>query len=180
MATMLAGQAADRTLFGLDKVTNPAFWTVVNDDVMGGLSTSRFEALACGGAIFKGTVRRENNGGFASVRTTPLASDLSNHAAFVIRVRGDGKRYKFTVRTGAGFDAPLYQCAFTTTLGTWEEHRLEFKDFVPTFRGSVLRGVPPLDPGTATSVGFLISDQQYGPFRLELAWMKISAAKNEP
>jgi len=70
---------------------------------------------------------------------------LTSLDAFVLRVRGDGHRYKFTVRTESGFDTPIYQyqCVFTTKRDEWEEHRLPFKDFVPTFRGRVLTDVPP-------------------------------------
>ena len=75
-------------------------------------------------------VSLENNGGFASVRSSPARHDLTGCGCFVIRVRGDGRRYKFTARTETGFDAPLYQCAFETKRGEWEEHRLAFKDFV--------------------------------------------------
>jgi len=96
-----------------------------------------------------------------------------------VRARGDGRRYKFTVRTESGFDTPIYQCAFTTKRGVWEEHRLGFKDFVPTFRGRVLSGQPPLDPVKVTSVGFLISDKQVGPFQLEVAWIKASPATGQ-
>jgi monofunctional biosynthetic peptidoglycan transglycosylase len=90
-------------------------------------------------------------------------------------VRGDGRRYEFTVRTDTGFDMPIYQCAFTTKRGEWQEHRLPIRDFVPAFRGRVLSGQPALDPAKVTSVGFLISDQQAGPFQLEVAWVKASA-----
>jgi hypothetical protein len=51
---------------------------------------------------------------------------------------------------------------------------LPFKQFIPTFRGRVLSGEPPLDPTKVTSVGFLISDNQAGPFQLEVAWIKVS------
>jgi hypothetical protein len=114
----------------------------------------------------------ENNGGFASVRSVPVKEDLSNQTAFLVRVRGDGRRYKFTARNGTGFGTPIYQHAFTTKPGEWVEHRFEFAEFVPTFRGRVLRDVPPLNPTKGTSLGFLISDQQAGPFRLEIAWIK--------
>jgi monofunctional biosynthetic peptidoglycan transglycosylase len=122
-------------------------------------------------------VRLENNGGFASVRSTPVRENLAGLTAFVLWVRGDGRRYKFSVRTRAGFDAPLYQCSFTTKKGEWEEHRLAFSDFVPTFRGRVLTDVPPLNPEDVTSVGFLIADEQAGPFRLEIGWIQASPAK---
>lgn len=140
---------------------------------MGGVSTSKFD-VTNGVASFRGELSLENNGGFASVRSLPSRHDLAGCDAFLIRVRGDGRGYKFTARTEAGMDTPLYQMAFTTKRGEWEEHRLAFKDFVPTFRGRVLSGQPPLDPAKVTSVGFLISDKQAGPFQLEVAWIKAT------
>lgn len=172
--TMKADPASNPTLFDFQAATNSPAWEVVNDDVMGGVSTSQFQLQTNGGAVFSGTVRLENNGGFASVRSAPVRANLTDYAAFVLRVRGDGRSYKFSVRTGAGFDSPLYQCRFTTKPGVWEEHRLAVKDFVPTFRGQVLTGEPPLNPGKVASVGFLISDKQAGPFRLEIGWIKAS------
>jgi len=175
--TMKAETATNRTLFDFQAATNSPAWEVVNDDVMGGVSTSQFQVLTNSCAVFSGTVRLENNGGFASVRSTPVRENLTGLTAFVLRVRGDGRRYKLTVRTDAGFDTPLYQCAFTTKRGEWEEHRLAFSDFVPTFRGRVLTDVPPLNPARVNSVGFLISDKQAGPFRLEIGWIKASPAR---
>ena len=175
--TMKADTETNKTLFDFKAVTHSPTWEVVNDDVMGGVSTSQFEVLTNGGAVFSGTVRFENNGGFASVRSSPVGENLAGLTAFVLRVRGDGRRYKFSVRTGTGFDTPLYQCSFTTKPGKWTEHRLPLKQFVPTFRGRVLSGEPPLDPAKVTSVGFLISDKQAGPFRLEIDWIKSVSLK---
>ena len=172
--TMKADTATNKTLFDFQAATNSPAWEMVNDDVMGGVSASQFQVLTNDYAVFSGTVRLENNGGFASVRSAPVRENLSGLAAFVLRVRGDGHSYKFSVRTGAGFDTPLYQCAFTTKKGEWEEHRLAFSDFVPTFRGRVLTDAPPLNPAKINSVGFLISDKQAGPFRLEIGWIKAS------
>ncbi len=171
--TMNAAAAAERTLFDFTSATNVPGWQVVNDDVMGGVSSSCFR-VTNGVAVFRGEVSLENNGGFASVRSLPARHDLAGCDAFLIRVRGDGRRYKFTVRTESGFDAPIYQCAFTTRRGEWEEHRLAFEDFVPTFRGRTLTDAPALDPAKVVSVGFLISDQQTGPFQLEVAWIKAT------
>jgi hypothetical protein len=166
--TMNAETASDKILFDLTSATNSPAWQIVNDDVMGGVSTSRFQILT-NGAVFSGVVSVENNGGFASVRSSPVRQNLSGLDAFVVRVRGDGRRYKFTVRTEIGFDTPIYQCSFTTKRDEWQEHRLLFKDFVPTFRGRVLTGVPPLNPAKVSSLGFLIGNKQAGPFRLEIA-----------
>ena len=176
--TMNADAASEKVLFDFLGGTNSPVWQIVNDDVMGGVSTSQFQVLTNGGAIFSGVVSLENNGGFASVRSSAVRENLSGTDAFVLRVRGDGRRYKFTVRTESGFDAPNYQAEFTTRRGEWEEHRLAFKDFVATFRGRVLTDVPPLIPAKITSVGLLISDQQAGPFRLEMNWIKATGRAN--
>ena len=168
---MNAHFASDNTLFDFQSAANTAAWQVVNDDVMGGVSTSRFE-LTNGVAVFRGEVSLENNGGFASVRSLPARHDLAGCDSFVFCVRGDGHRYKFAVRTDQSFDSAIHQCAFTTTKGVWEERRRPFKQFVPTFRGRVLSGEPPLDPTKVASVGFLISDKQGGRFQLEVAWIK--------
>ena len=172
--TMNADAASEIALFDFQAATNSTAWQVVNDDVMGGVSTSQFQLITNGGAIFSGVVSLENNGGFASVRSSAVRQDLNGCDAFVLRVRGDGRRYKFTVRTESGFDAPHYQAEFTTKRGAWEEHRLSFKDFVPTFRGRVLTDVPPLNPAKLATVGVLIADKQAGPFRLEMGWIKAT------
>ena len=176
--TMNADAASDKIIFDFRTPTNSTAWQIVNDDVMGGVSTSQSQILTNGGAVFSGVVSLENNGGFASARSSPVRENLNDCDTFVLRVRGDGRRYKFTVRTEVGFNAPIYQASFTTKRGEWEEHRLAIKDFVPTFRGRVLTDVPPLNPSKISSVGFLISDQQAGPFRLEMSWIMGSSRPN--
>ena len=141
---MNAHSASDKIVFDFTTATNSSAWQIVNNDVMCGVSTSRFQILS-NGAVFSGVVSLENNGGFALVRSLPAKKKLTSLYAFELRVRGDGHRYKFTVRPESGFDTTIYQyqCAFTTKRDEWEEHRLPFKDFVPTFRGRVLTDVPP-------------------------------------
>jgi hypothetical protein len=170
--TMNAETVSDKSLFDFTSATHSPAWQIVNDDVMGGVSVSRFEHATNGPAIFSGEVSLEHNGGFASVRSSPVQQQLTGLDAFVVRVRGDGRRYKFAVRIGTGFDSPLYQCAFPTKRGEWQEHHLAFKDFVPTFRGRELTGMPPLDPARIKYVGFLMADKQGGAFRLEIAFIR--------
>ena len=170
--------AADKTVYDFQTATNAAAWQVVNDDVMGGVSSSSF-CMTNGVALFRGKVSLVNNGGFASVRSPATRHDLEGGNTFVVRVRGDGRRYKFTARMDPSSDSALYQCGFTTKKGEWEEHRLSFKQFVATFRGRVLSSEPPLDAARITSVGFLISDKQDGPFQLEVAWIKMAVAAGQ-
>ena len=68
--------AADKIIFNFQTVTNSAAWQVVNDDVMGGVSTSDFR-VTNGAAVFQGEVSLANNGGFASVRSLPASHELA-------------------------------------------------------------------------------------------------------
>ena len=140
-----------------------------------GVSSSSF-CVTNGVALFRGKVSLENNGGFASVRSLLTRHDLAGGNTVVVRVRGDGRRYKFTARMDRSFDSAVHQCVFTTKKGAWEEHHLSFKEFVPTFRGRVLSDEPLLDPAKVTSVGFMISDKQAGVFQLEVAWVKTAVS----
>jgi hypothetical protein len=103
--------AAEKTLFDFQTATNTAAWQVVNDDVMSGVSTNGFR-LANGLAVFEGEVSLEDNGGFASVRSLPAHHDLAGCEAFVIRVRGDGRRYRLTARADRSFDSAIHQTVF--------------------------------------------------------------------
>jgi hypothetical protein len=74
----------------------------------------------------------------------------------------------------------IYQASFTTKSGQWEQHRLPLKEFLPSYRGRVLHGQPPLDPAQMHSIGLLISDQQEGSFRLEIAWIRLASPSDPP
>ena len=139
-------------------------WTSVNDRVMGGVSTSQAMATAEGMA-FSGVVSFENNGGFASIRALPCEYGLAGAIALVLRVRGDGKSYKFGIRTDTAFDGVQYQARFATQAGEWQDIRLPLNEFQPTFRGRTVQA-PTLDPARIRVFGLLISDRQAGPFRL--------------
>ena len=162
----LATLAMVTVLLDFDAAAEIALWRPVDDVVMGGVSRSAFEAAGPGVARFAGTVSLEFGGGFASVRTPPRDWDTAGATAFVLRVRGDGRTYKFTLRTGDAFDGIQYQARFTPPAGEWSEQRLPVASFVPTFRGRTVPGAPPLDPARIRSLGLMISDKQAGPFEL--------------
>lgn len=65
-----------------------ADWFVVNDGVMGGISSSTLEISSDGTGVFAGHLSLENNGGFASVRTYLEGYDLSTFAGLVLRQLG--------------------------------------------------------------------------------------------
>ena len=154
------------TLLDFDHDADFASWYPVNDVVMGGVSHSAFERASPGVARFHGEVSLANSGGFASVRTTPRDWDTSAATAFLLRVRGDGRTYKFTIRTSDRFDGIQYQQRFTAPPGAWREVRLPVDQFVPTFRGRRVPLAAPLEPARTRAIGLMVSDRQAGSFEL--------------
>ena len=147
-------------------------WRVINDGVMGGISSSTWNITASGTALFSGTVSLENNGGFASARSPVSTYDLSAYTGITLRVKGDGKRYKLNLKTDAEFDSILYQTEFITEKDNWQIIKAAFSHFVPTYHGVMLSNAPALDTKAVRTFGVLIADKQKGSFRLEIDWMK--------
>ena len=179
--------------FTLIAATAP--WISVDDSVMGGRSASRAVRTGDSTLVFVGEVSLDNNGGFASIRTAPQQHDLAGATGIVLRVRGDGKRYRVNLRTDATFDGIQYQAGFITIDDTWQDIRLDFAapqgsprmlrplggkprrseglggastPFDPRFRGRPVPDAPHLDPARIRSFGLAIAERQAGPFRLEI------------
>lgn len=159
--------AADqRALFDFT-AADAAPWRSVDDVVMGGVSSSRM-VIEDGRAVFRGEVSLDNNGGFASVWSAPAKHDLRGYDGLAVRARGDGQRYSFRLRLTGQVDDVSYQVKFQASEEGWQTLRFPFSAFEAVFRGRPVPGAPSLDPEEIRSVGFLISDGQEGPFRLEV------------
>jgi monofunctional biosynthetic peptidoglycan transglycosylase len=141
-------------------------WPHINDGVMGGISSGGMSA-SDGYATFRGTVSFENNGGFSSIRSPAVVHDLSMFEGLILRVRGDGKRYGFRLKTDASFDGVSYQFQIQPPAGEWAEISAPFADFIPVYRGRVVQDHPPLDPSRIATFGLIISRQE-GPFRIDI------------
>ena len=161
-------------VFTFDGGSDERRWSAINDGVMGGLSQGRSEITSDGMLRFSGNVSLENNGGFSSVRSASVESDLSAYDGVLIRVRGDGKRYAMNIRTDVQFRAGSYRVKFDTKADEWLEIFLPFAGFRATSFGVELSNAPPLDPRRIRSFGFLISDKQAGPFKLDVDWIKAA------
>lgn len=144
----------------------------VNDVVMGGRSASRFRFGDEATGIFEGRVSLANGGGFASLRGGIEKTDLSGCAGVVLRVRGDGKRYRLTLRNDQRLSGVNWMQSLEPPAGEWVEVALPFSGFEPSIRGRRPADPDPLDPSRIRQVGLMIADRQEGPFRLELAWIR--------
>ena len=135
----------------------------IDDVVMGGVSASRVAVLD-GALRFEGVVSLERGGGFASMRgpvTLPAGA-----RALLIEVRGDGQRYRLTLKTADDNAGPQHQADFTAP-ADWATLRLEPGDFRASFRGRAV-DLPPPRLDAQRALGLLIADRQAGPIRVEV------------
>ena len=121
-----------------------------------------------GHAVFEGTVKPDNNGGFASVRTHAADLGVTGASGYVVKVNSDGKRYKFNLRIEDSFDGVTDQTAFVTPAGVWTTLRLPLSQFTATFRGRPMPKAPCLDTALVRQAGFVIADRQMGDFSLRV------------
>ena len=172
------GQSGAMThlLLEFSRPASVALWRPVNDGVMGGISTSHLRHDAAGHAVFAGQVSLENNGGFASVRCQSGELGRKDVTAYLLEVRGDGKRYKLNLRTDNSFDGVNYQVRFDPPAGSWGSCRLAVADFSPTWRGKSVPDAPPLDTSRARQIGLMIADRQEGAFALAIRSIAVEIA----
>jgi ribosomal protein L19 len=175
--TNMAATPEKKTMTIIDFSRGDVTWPHINDGVRGGISSGEMSA-ADGYATFRGTVSFENNGGFSSVRSQAVVHDLSDFEGLVLRVRGDGKRYGFRLKTDASFDGVSYQFQIEPPAGEWAEISAPLADFIPIYRGRIVRDHPPLDPSRIATFGLIISRQE-GPFRIDIESVKAYRAVKE-
>ena len=175
--TMNADAASEKLLSDFQATTNSPTWQVVNDDVMGGVSTSQFQRLTNGGAVFSGVVSLENNGGFASVRTKPTELAIEAGDTIVVRAKGDGREYVLNIYTKSRRMAFSYRAPLPTTQDAWMEVRVPLEDFVPTAFGRRVQGMGSVEPDQINGLGFMLSDKKPGKFKLEVEWVKVERAE---
>lgn len=114
--------------------------------------------------VFEGEVSLENNGGFASFRG-PVRFQAES-AALLLTVRGDGQRYKLTLKVDDRTSTPQYQTAFVAPRD-WQTLRFEAVNFAASYRGRAI--VAPIVRFVDVQyIGLLVSDKQSGPFKIEL------------
>jgi Complex I intermediate-associated protein 30 (CIA30) len=158
-------------------------WGAVDDVVMGGVSQSQVTASP-EGARFAGIVSTQNSGGFASVRTRNFVPPLNLSATTTIelRVKGDGNRYKFLLRSENSWDSAAFSHSFDTVAGEWMTVSVPLATLVPTFRAKTVANLKP-DLAAVRSFQLMLSKFEYDgvlnpkftPGRFELLVESIQA-----
>ncbi|MFB6262221.1 MAG: CIA30 family protein [Bradymonadaceae bacterium] len=153
-------------------------WKTVDDVVMGGHSDSTFEWVdepvealepAIGFLRYTGRVTLADGGGFCSGRLEEADRGAPGTDRLRLLARGDGNRYKLTLRTALTPESSSWRLPFDPPAGDWSIVEFPLEAFELWRRGSRLQTDRSVDPARLTSIGVLISDRQAGPFTLDVA-----------
>ena len=172
MVVLSSSSFAEIQLFDSGAKPSSLNWNIVNDTVMGGRSSSRWISKSSSPCSFEGYLSLENNGGFASVRCDLNNENLTKTEGIFLRVKGDGRKYQFRIRSQASRWAN-YSHEFKTVRNKIKTFYLPFKDFEPSWRGRSLNNLPVLKGKDVRGIGFLLGDKIQGKFKLEI--LSISA-----
>jgi hypothetical protein len=145
-------------------------WIVVNDVVMGGRSDGGFFTTKDGTAIFKGYVSLENNGGFSMAKYQMHMKKVPQYSKLVMKIKGDGKRYQFRLKSNAT-ELHSYVQYFQTN-GEWQIIELELAGFYPTFRGRKLN-LSNFPMETLEEIAVLIGNKKAEDFSFQIKWIAL-------
>jgi NADH dehydrogenase [ubiquinone] 1 alpha subcomplex assembly factor 1 len=159
-----------KEIYAFSRNTKLNEWRIVNDGVMGGLSTSGLKLTENGHGQFYGHVSLANNGGFASVQLNSSIKIADDKKFIVLRLKGDGKNYEFRLK-GEISQYESYVHQFATT-GDWENIKLPINEFYPQFRGRKLT-IPNFNFNNIEQLGFLIANKQEENFNLLIDYIGL-------
>jgi NADH dehydrogenase [ubiquinone] 1 alpha subcomplex assembly factor 1 len=154
-------------------------WYTVDDNVMGGVSSSTVKIIDTEILSFSGNMSLENNGGFSSVRSDRYPIDLTSADGMLLRVLGDGKMYRLRIYSESTGNNIAYNATFETTPENWILVYIPFSSMVPTYFGNIV-DVGSLDTSNIRSFGFMLSDKQPGEFDLQVDWIRAISEQDLP
>ena len=158
------------SLFQFSEKINLDHWTIVNDEVMGGLSMALIQMNINGHGVFSGHVSLENNGGFCMVRHDLERIEVENYSSFEIRLKGDGKKYQFRCKSS---DHQRHSYIYTfNSAKEWKTITIPFDKMEPYFRGDSLK-MPNYHGDFLAQIAFLIGNNKEEDFSLELDYIKL-------
>jgi Complex I intermediate-associated protein 30 (CIA30). len=144
-------------------------WRVVNDGVMGGLSSGRLEIDDDGNGIFYGFVSLDNYGGFTSIRLRKKVK-LNNYNKIVLRVFGDNKLYQLRVKSKSR-DRHVYVKNFYAE-NKWQEIEINLKSMRPQFRGRKLN-MSNFNNRSIEEIGILVGNKVEEEFRIKIDYLTL-------
>ena len=150
-------------IYDFNKQSDISNWVIVNDDVMGGISSCDISLDNEGNGIFEGKISTANNGGFSSIRLNLDKVNTKNYRHIKIRLKGDNKKYQLRIKANRS-DYHSYVYSFKT-LNTWEIIKIPLKEMYPSFRGRKL-AMNNFDNYFIEQISFLVGNKKDENFKL--------------
>lgn len=147
-------------------------WRIVNDGVMGGLSSSK-TIIQDDKIIFSGNVSLENNGGFASLRSPVNEYNFEEYSGIEIRIKGDGNRYSISMKETTYFTGLFYTFTFETKKDEWITVKIPIDKFKPYYFGREVNSNKKIPLNNIKEISLLIGDKQQGSFNLEIEYLRL-------
>ncbi|MDO6472348.1 CIA30 family protein [Maribacter sp. 1_MG-2023] len=154
-----------KSVFEFNKKSNIKQWHIVNDDVMGGLSMGLMQINIQGNGVFSGHVSLDNNGGFCLVRHDVERIPVDKYSFFVLRIKGDGKKYAFRCKSGE-HQRHTYSFDFKSSK-EWQTIEISFAEMEAVFRGEELK-LPNYHGDYLAQIAFIIKNGVEEDFKLEI------------
>jgi NADH dehydrogenase [ubiquinone] 1 alpha subcomplex assembly factor 1 len=145
-------------------------WRIVNDGVMGGLSSSK-AIVKDNKILFSGSVSLENNGGFASLRSPVNEYNFEEYSGIEIRIKADGKRYSISMKETTYFTGLFYTFTFETKKDEWITVKIPFDKFKPYYFGKENNSNKKIPLNNIKEISLLIGDKQEGSFKAEIEYL---------
>ncbi len=159
---------ASKVLRDLSPLKEINQWRSVDDLPVGGRSRSHLSLGDSGGIVFSGTICCDRGSGYASIRSNTHLFDLSEYSGLTLKVKGDARRYKLSLRCATDFDGIAYRVSFQTEQDVEQTIHLRWDVFVPTYNDKILAAPSPLNPSEIRSIGFVVAGNETGTFHLEI------------
>lgn len=147
-------------------------WRIVNDGVMGGLSSSQ-AIVENDKIIFSGKVSLENNGGFASLRSPVKDYNFEQVSGIEIKIKGDGKRYSISMKETTYFKGLFYTSTFETKKDKWITVKIPFDKFRSYYFGRQVNSQDKILLNNIKEISLLIGDKQQGRFKAEIEYLGL-------
>ena len=148
-------------------------WRIVNDGVMGGLSSSKAIVNNDNKIIFSGNVSLENNGGFASLRSPVKDYNFSEFTGLELKLKTDGKLYSISMKETSYFTGYFYTKSFETKKDEWIVVQIPFDQLKLYYFGQETKSNKKIPLDKIKEISLLIGDKQSGEFKAEIDYIKL-------
>lgn len=149
-------------------------WVVVNDGVMGGRSLGN-AFLNDDSILFQGSISFDNNGGFASVRSSRMRLDVSDSRFIEIRYRSSGVAFSLMLEQSSRFYIPYYSYPLETTQGEWVTKLIPIESLKETRLGDFTgRTLDKEKSKPIIRLGFISRDKKEASFELEIDYLLMN------